>query len=546
VPGSNLERRRERRLELKRLRRRAFRKSPCDRPPETPENLVGDFDTKHRRRHDRIRAKLRWGEVVLDTSGIPIRIRGYDVEWNFSTDGGVVWDDDPERFFVSAKDDTDPNTKAHLVIKSINKRLYYRWRVRTQRDKDCKSEWSDWDELGFPTDTVPPDAPTNVKIKRAAQGIRLVWKAPDDSDDEELIDDDIDHFIATLHSNSNFSTASLVERRRLIRNEHVVFQIDDDEVNDGPFYGRVRSVSETGVKSAWIPATKAGNSSPGAAPEGRQPRHVPTISSAAPNNGDILVYDSSDERYEPEAPGGGGGEDLDFTTGELMWDYTDMMAVPDLTGTGSGNMANWGFNTLGTGAGTASLTAEPNHPGICRFDTGSGNNSQGRVHLQNAGLGLVTNVPVGSGRVRIGAWVRYSAASTSTERYVTGVGLSNQGIIDYGDTGEHGIFITARDDRNSGAWEGVALSNGTETLDPLDDNGGAVTLTANTWYHLLVDIDAAASSVDFYINGVLKGTISSGIPTNNMGVHVTIKKQAGNTSRKMDVDAVYILHEISR
>lgn len=190
------------------------KKPSCNRPPTTPINLLYLWDHNHKRRHDRIRVALRWDEVHFDTSGFPLKLKHYDVELDYSVDNGATWisdltgdteDEAPniERHKVPGKLDTDPNTRAHLVIHSVNRRLYYRYHVRAV-GKDCTSAWSEWVVLGNPLDLKLPDAPTNVTIMRANNGLKLKW---DVGPDEGVINDpddvgiDITGFVAELHNN---------------------------------------------------------------------------------------------------------------------------------------------------------------------------------------------------------------------------------------------------------------------------------------------------------------------------------------------------------
>ncbi|MGH2650279.1 MAG: hypothetical protein ACRDHK_03590, partial [Actinomycetota bacterium] len=96
-PGKKSERNRRHRQKARERFRRRMLKSPCDRPPVAPTGLVGVFDREERRRHDRLRTRLRWTEVNKDTSGFTITLQRYSVEFQKSDDG-VIWTTDPHRY----------------------------------------------------------------------------------------------------------------------------------------------------------------------------------------------------------------------------------------------------------------------------------------------------------------------------------------------------------------------------------------------------------------------------------------------------------------
>lgn len=67
----------------------------------------------------------------------------------------------------------------------------------------------------------------------------------------------------------------------------------------------------------------------------------------------------------------------------------------------------------------------------------------------------------------------------------------------------------------------------------------SVAVSASTWYTLRMEINAAATQVDFYINNTLVKSETTNIPTVATGLMHQIYKTVGTTARTADVDYVY-------
>jgi hypothetical protein len=73
-----------------------------------------------------------------------------------------------------------------------------------------------------------------------------------------------------------------------------------------------------------------------------------------------------------------------------------------------------------------------------------------------------------------------------------------------------------------------------------------VQVVANQWYILKAVINAAATSVDFYIDNVLVKTETTNIPTaSTVGNIINLVKSAGTTARTVDVDYYYFKQKYS-
>lgn len=199
--------------------------------------------------------------------------------------------------------------------------------------------------------------------------------------------------------------------------------------------------------------------------------------------------------------------------------------------------------TSGTGAAVTSAgnagADTVNHIGQLRAECGS--TTTGRAALTSG-----IEVLFGGGQASFGSVSQLRVLSDGTNTYTARIGWYRFGSGD----GTDGVFFRYTHSVNSGKWEAVTRSNSSETT---DDTG--VTATANTTggadYHTFeAVVNAAASSVEFFIDGVSVSTISATIPSGS-GSRVTqmtpaaINGSAGTSSlaRSIFCDAYWYEYE---
>lgn len=195
----------------------------------------------------------------------------------------------------------------------------------------------------------------------------------------------------------------------------------------------------------------------------------------------------------------------------------------------------------GTGAtnGTASGVDKTNHPGIWCLETGT--TSVGRVFIISSSTrGYQVG---GAGLTRIGSIVKTGVfLSTALEEYVDRVGFFS--INPNPNTILAGIGFEYQFDQNGGRWQGLCVDGGGETSVDL-----GVVVKAETWYDLELEVNAAADSVEFFIDGVSRGTVAANIPsggTFNLFYNFHIMKLAGGGNRSFYIDHYYIYQEVTR
>jgi hypothetical protein len=215
-------------------------------------------------------------------------------------------------------------------------------------------------------------------------------------------------------------------------------------------------------------------------------------------------------------------------------DYQEFL-TPD-----TDRMGPWQLFSSGAGADwVAGVVASPSHIGVMSGDTGTTNAGLSGIFTAAAGLQL------GGGKLRTWCLLRTPASLSDTagaQSYWIVFGLED-GTAYTGSTRR--CVIRYSDNVNSGAWQGET-NDGTDVLDPLDDNGGAITVAAATWYLLELEVNAAGTSVDFYVNQVLKGTIATHVPAaDQLRITGQIEKRTGTAARGIVMDTAYIYQEFA-
>lgn len=184
----------------------------------------------------------------------------------------------------------------------------------------------------------------------------------------------------------------------------------------------------------------------------------------------------------------------------------------------------------GTGSGTQQQVAETDAIGIVKMDTGSGN-GRGFVATGTGAFRL-------SGmRFRFVARIRFDVASDGTNTFTGRAGID--GVGSGSGEGNNGVFFRYTHGTNSGNWECVCRRANTETV--ISTSTAPVFSTTAGWQTLAYEINEAGTSVQFWVDGVSQGTITTNIPVESgreMGIRVGLEKSAGTTARYVYIDGV--------
>lgn len=195
---------------------------------------------------------------------------------------------------------------------------------------------------------------------------------------------------------------------------------------------------------------------------------------------------------------------------------------------GTATVSGWSSSSSGAGAvfgitapGYGVDTTE-NVVGLITQSTGT--TTTGRCHIFKYGLQLGTH----DTRFRFRSAIEN--LSDATDTYSTRIGISDLSNVATGDP-DNGVFFRYTHSVNSGEYEAVCRAGGVETA--TDTN-----VAATTSYKVFeIRVNEAATSVTFYIDGVLVATISTNIPTGvDSNFYSHILKSAGTTSRNLHLD----------
>lgn len=214
------------------------------------------------------------------------------------------------------------------------------------------------------------------------------------------------------------------------------------------------------------------------------------------------------------------------SSAEFMDDFLGGDMDSPTTGDSTMGELGWTVRQIGGTGGAGASLGDNNHPGILRLVTGNTQNQGPYLTLGNQAENFGELIPDSGRRITI-----IVGASTGGQDHVTmRFGLSDDPSNISG--GVQGIFWAIT---NSSDWRGVArdASSNTTTAGELPDGN----------FHQF-KIVITSSSVDFYFDGALKGSLTTGLPTGtDKGqpfIHVITTE---NASHNVLVDYFYIRYE---
>lgn len=160
----------------------------------------------------------------------------------------------------------------------------------------------------------------------------------------------------------------------------------------------------------------------------------------------------------------------------------------------------------------------------------------GSIACNMAGTGTNTFraaqcIILGGGAITLNWVFRIGTLSNGTNRYILRMGLGD--TVSTSDQ-SNGVYFEYVDNVNSGQWQYKTASASTRTT-----NSSAVTVTTG-WHNVQMNINAAANSVSFLVDGVSLGAaITTNIPTTAIAplfyINGTVGNGAGTTNVYVDL-----------
>lgn len=201
----------------------------------------------------------------------------------------------------------------------------------------------------------------------------------------------------------------------------------------------------------------------------------------------------------------------------------------------SSSMEHFAGAVTGTGSATRTYTGEADAPGIARVENGTTVDS-GLASLYTGQDSSLQNILIGGGaysltwRFRVGP-----AISDGTNTYALNMGFSDEHTAtSASEASGVGIRYTHSVSANFVAYSLDDASTSTVT--------SGVALTANTWHTGRIEVNAAASSITYFVDDTSLGAaITTNIPTEageEMGLRFSIERTLGSTEQTLDIDRI--------
>jgi hypothetical protein len=202
-----------------------------------------------------------------------------------------------------------------------------------------------------------------------------------------------------------------------------------------------------------------------------------------------------------------------------------------ITGGFSGSLGTTGdgftFGTGVSGAGSSVTKANINTGtavGVVVLEAGT--TTTGRAAIDTWGSG--NTFSYGSGEVYWETRVRIPTLSDATEEFQIAAGHC---FVNNATLANNGCGFIYNRAVNGANWQAISRSAGSQTTTNTN-----VAVAGNTWVKLAFRVNAAGTSVEYFINGVSVATITTNIGAQADREGAWIIKSAGTTSRTLQID----------
>lgn len=222
-----------------------------------------------------------------------------------------------------------------------------------------------------------------------------------------------------------------------------------------------------------------------------------------------------DELAAGGGAGGGGSATDPSASVYVLRDFYQSIAGSTATGTSFVDAQIAAYIANG---GQLTRAASPGRPAQVSLDINTTASSRVRMALTD-GLQIVP----GGGVIRIGTSINLPALSNATDRYQITFGLLDR--IDGAPANR--VYATYTDNVNSGAWQLQAFNAGVAA----SAVNGTATPTAGVDQRVEIEINAAGTQAELFVNGVSQGTIAISFST-ACALMLNIDRTSGNSNKR--------------
>lgn len=172
---------------------------------------------------------------------------------------------------------------------------------------------------------------------------------------------------------------------------------------------------------------------------------------------------------------------------------------------------------------TYPLGSTSSHPGVVQLSTSTTVNAEDSFRK-------VTSFVLAGGFIRFVTIINIPTLATVSEDYTMTIGLGDAIGSFLTPPGNNAVYFQYNRSSSTN-WIMGTKSGGSFT-----SSSGSLPAVTTGWHTLAFDINAAASTVTFYVDGITIGTSSTNIPSSSMSLGYYIKKTAGSSDCVFNVD----------
>jgi len=205
----------------------------------------------------------------------------------------------------------------------------------------------------------------------------------------------------------------------------------------------------------------------------------------------------------------------------------------------SGNsLETTGWQAASTGGATFSVntTANVDHPGMFEFNAGTTGVSGSYIRLGGIASGE-NNFVLGGGEITMIWVVKLSTLSNGTDTYSISFGLTTTYTAFV--LPPSGVYFFYNDTGALPNWYRATVAGGAPTL-----TDTTVAATTN-WMQFKTVINAAGTSIEYFIDGTSVGSNTLTIPTANISPAAILLRTAGTAQRTVSFDAFSMFQKLT-